>query len=65
MKVKLLRGQLIMMQISKELRVLNMNFKDTEEIVREQRGHLPHLSELCKILKSMAKILPGLLGLTV
>jgi len=54
-----------MMQISKELRVLNMNFKDTEEIVREQRGHLPHLSELCEILKSMAKILPGLLGLTV
>ena len=32
MKVNLLRGQLIMMQISKELRVLNMNFKDTEEI---------------------------------
>ena len=60
-----------MMQISKELRVLNMNFKDREdfkdgeEIVREQRGHLPHLSELCKMLKSMAKILPGLLELTV
>lgn len=31
-----------------------MGFKDTGELIREQSGHLPHLSGLCKVLKNVA-----------
>lgn len=40
-----------------------MKFKDTEEIIREEREHLPHLSGLCKEVENMAKIFQPL-GLT-
>lgn len=48
---------------AKDLKLFKTKFKDTEKIIREERGHLSHPSGLCKEVENMAKIFHPL-GLT-